>query len=81
MAAERVTAPKVMDALHDHLAFHQNKVDPKLHNHHVILFGEKGDGGMCADVREIKQGYATMKGIGVAILVTLLGNMILLVIK
>jgi len=81
MATDRLTARIVKDALDDHLSFHALKLDPKVHNHHIILFDEKGDGGMCSDVKEIKRGYATMKGIGIAILITLLGNMIMLFIR
>ena len=78
MASERITTPIVKGMVEDHLQFHENRLDPKLHNHQIILFGEKGDNGMCADVRDIKRGYATMKSIGVAILITLLGNIVLI---
>ena len=81
MVAEKLTANKVMAELKDHLQYHELKLNPKVHNHQEILFGEKGDDGMCADVKEIKRGYTTMKSIGVAILITLLGNMILLVTR
>ena len=79
--ADRITAPVVKELLDNHLQFHELKLNPKVHNHQEILFGEKGDDGMCADVKEIKRGYTTMKSIGVAILITLLGNMILLVTR
>lgn len=56
----RITAPKVMGELEKHLAYHENKLDPKLHNHHVILFGEKNDDGLCADVKELKDKVSNM---------------------
>ena len=79
--ADRITTPQVKDMLDNHLQFHELKLNPKVHNHQEILFGEKGDDGMCADVKEIKRGYTTMKSIGVAILITLLSNIILLVTR
>jgi hypothetical protein len=82
MAGEpRVTAPKVMSVLDDHLKLHENKIDPKVHNHHIILFGDKGDDGLCADVKEIKRGYATMKQIGIAIIIAIATNILVQFIK
>lgn len=78
---DRLTTAKVMSLLAGHLQYHENKLDSKIHNHQIILFGEKGDDGMCADVRDIKKGYSTMKGIGIAILITLIGNMVMLFAK
>ena len=78
MAESRITAPKNKLVIDEHLRFHKIKLDPSLQNHQLILFGEEGDNGMCADVRDIKRGYATMKSIGVAILITLLGNIVLI---
>jgi hypothetical protein len=75
MTTERMTISRVYSKLCAHLEYHKNKIDSKMHNHHIILFGEKGDEGLVADMRDIKKGYATMKTIGVAILITLLGNM------
>ena len=81
MTPERITAPTVMAKLESHLQRHDDKLDSKLHRHDVILFGEKGDGGLCSDVEEIKRGYLTMKGIGYAILLALLTNIVLLYLR
>ena len=51
---ERTTAPKVFSELCKHLDYHKNKLDPKLHNQNVILFGEKNDNGLVRSVREIE---------------------------
>lgn len=67
-----------MAELQSHLQRHSDKLDPKLHRHDIILFGEDGDSGIVADVKEVKRGYATMKTIGIAILTMLLGNIILI---
>lgn len=52
---DRVTAPKVMAELCKHLDYHGNKIDPKIHNHQVILFGERGDNGLVASAREARK--------------------------
>ena len=78
MATERMTAPKVHSELCKHLQRHEDKLDSKLHRHDILLVGEDGNEGMVADVRDIKKGYATMKGIGLAILAALLGNMLMI---
>lgn len=81
MTTERITAPKVMGIIDKHLQVHADKIDPKVHNHHIILFGEKGDDGLCADVKEIKRGYATMKQIGIAIFIAIVTNIIVQFVK
>jgi len=81
MAEQRITAPKVMDIVEKHLQLHMDKIDPKVHNHQIILFGDKGDDGLCADVKEIKRGYATMKQIGIAIIIAIATNIIVQFIK
>ena len=40
--------------LKDHLQEHILKHNPKLHNVHEAVFGEKGRGGLCDDVEELK---------------------------
>ncbi len=52
MTEPRVSAPKVMAILDDHLRLHDNKLDPKVHQHHVLLLGPDGDDGLCATVRD-----------------------------
>ena len=68
MAPERITAPLVLDKLDDHLQFHELKLNQKVHDHHVILFGEKGDDGICSDVKEIMKGFRTMERLGYALI-------------
>ena len=43
----RITAPKVLDVINEHKILHEKKIDPMIHNHHVILFGNNGDSGLC----------------------------------
>ena len=54
MTEPRITAPKVYQELCKHLDYHGNKLDPKLHNQNVILFGEQNDNGLVRSVREIE---------------------------
>lgn len=81
MTEPRMTATKVMGIIDKHLQVHADKIDPKIHNHQIILFGEKGDDGLCADVKEIKRGYATMKQIGIAIIIAVVTNIVVQFIK
>lgn len=46
------TSPRA--TLKDHLQEHILKHNPKLHNVHEAVFGEKGRGGICDDVDELK---------------------------
>lgn len=50
--AARLYVRDVLAQLQNHLQRHEDKLDPKGHNHHVILFGEKGDGGLCATAKD-----------------------------
>lgn len=59
---ERITAPKVMGILEDHLHLHEQKYNPKAHNHQVILFGEKGDDGLVSTVREHEECMKRLQG-------------------
>lgn len=65
----------------DHLQWHEDVSNPMLKNLDIVTFGEKHDNGLCADVKEIKSGFATMKAIGIAILIALLTNVIVPFIK
>lgn len=68
MAGEtRITAPKVMAELQSHLQRHEDKLDGKIHDTWHAVFGDRGKGGLCSDVEEMKRGYKTMKAIGVAV--------------
>ena len=53
MATERITAPKVNADLQRHLQTYNEKVAPKLHDVHIAVFGERGKGGLCADMADI----------------------------
>lgn len=50
--AERVYVKDVLGKLQNHLQRHEDKLDPKGHNHHTILFGENLDGGLCATAKD-----------------------------
>jgi hypothetical protein len=81
MTVERITAKHVNDRFEDHITKHRDVYDPMLKNHNEVLFGKNLDNGMCADVRDIKKGYETMRAIGVAILIALISNFILFAVK
>lgn len=81
MAVNKITASIVSGRLDDHLQKHADVHDPMLRNLDSVVFGEKHDNGLCADVNEIKRGYATMRTIGIAILIALLGNILVTFIK
>ena len=77
----KVTAPAISARLDDHLQKHDDLYWPMLKNLDTVVLGEKHDNGICADVREIKAGYATMKSIGMAILIALLVNIVVAFVK
>jgi hypothetical protein len=84
----KITAPyvnarvdEIDDDLKNHITKHKDVYDPMLKNHDVVLFGEKHDDGICSDIGKIKDGYGTMKGIGIAILIALIANFIMYYIK
>ena len=70
MATQRITAPKVKGIVDDHLTRHKDVYDKLLNKHDVTLYGEKGDDGITYDVKEIVNGFKTIKGVGYAVLVT-----------
>jgi len=49
---EKITAPKVHGILEEHLQLHKEKLNPMLYNHREILFGEKGDNGLCSVIKD-----------------------------
>lgn len=57
MADVRLTAAKVAADLHDHKELHANKYDSKLHDLHVVVFGEKKDDGLIREVDELQHCY------------------------
>ena len=78
-AAERTTAATVKAELGDHLQYHENKLDPKLHNHHVILFGEKGDNGLCSTAKDHEFRIGSLEKLGSKIdrlVITVIGGII-----
>ena len=81
MVTSKITAPIVKAELDNHLDWHRDVGDKMLNRHDILLIGKDGGNGLCSDVKEIKNGYATMKGIGVAILIALISNIIILAVK
>lgn len=57
MAIERITAPAVKRVLDEHLQRHELKIDPKLHNLQVVVFGERGDNGLNSEFKELRHCY------------------------
>jgi ubiquinone biosynthesis protein UbiJ len=51
---EKITAPKVQQALQEHLQRHELKLDGKLHDVYHAVFGEQGKGGICDEVERVK---------------------------
>ena len=49
-ALSRITAPYVDNKLDKHLQYHEDKLDPTVKENTIILFGEKGDNGLCKSV-------------------------------
>ena len=62
MTAERITAPHVQKALDEHLQKHELKIDPKLHNLQVTIFGERGQGGLSDDIEKVKDHLSVLDG-------------------
>ena len=50
--AERVYVRDVNNKLMSHLQKHDDKLDQKLHNHQVVLFGDRGDDGLVKAISE-----------------------------
>lgn len=61
MTTDRITAPKVMGILDDHIKLHENKLDPKVHQHHVLLLGPDGDDGLCSFIKEMDKDMKEVK--------------------
>jgi len=51
---EKITAPKVQQALQEHLQRHELKLDGKLHDVYHAVFGEQGKGGICEEFERVK---------------------------
>jgi len=76
MATQRITAPKVKGIIDDHVIRHIEVYDKLLYKHDTTLYGEKGDDGIAYDVRDIVNGFKTIKGVGYAVLVTIVVDII-----
>lgn len=76
MATAKITAPKVMAVLDDHLTKHEDIFIPMLKKHEKTLYGADGDDGLCFDVREIVNGFKTIKGVGVAVVIAIVVDLI-----
>lgn len=55
MTNDRITAPKVYKDLCEHLQRHADKIDPKVHNLHIVMFGERGDDGLVRSCQEFEE--------------------------
>lgn len=53
-SVEKITAPKVQQALQEHLQRHELKLDGKLHDVYHAVFGEQGKGGICDEFEKVK---------------------------
>jgi hypothetical protein len=62
MAVQRTT-------LYDHIKKHDDVLDPMLKRHDNVLFGEKGDNGLCLEVKQLSN---SIKTIGIPILIALI---------
>ena len=51
---EKIRAPKVQQALQEHLQRHELKLDGKLHDVYHAVFGEQGKGGICEEFERVK---------------------------
>jgi hypothetical protein len=66
--AVKITAPYVNDKLEEHIIKHNDVYWPMLKKHDELLVGPKGDDGICFDVREIVNGFKTIKNLGYAVI-------------
>lgn len=76
MATAKITAPKLMAVLDDHLTKHEDIFIPMLKKHEKTLYGPDGDDGLCFDVREIVNGFKTIKGVGIAVVIAIVVDLV-----
>lgn len=76
MATAKITAPKVMAVFDDHLTKHEDIFIPMLKKHEKTLYGPDGDDGLCFDVREIVNGFKTIKGVGIAVVIAIVVDLV-----
>ena len=55
--------------LYEHIKKHEDVFDPMLKRHDQVLFGEKGDNGLCLEVKQLAN---SIKTIGIPILIALI---------
>ena len=53
--AERILVKDVLGKLDNHLQRHDDKCDPMLGRHDIILFGKDGDDGITSEVRDMSK--------------------------
>jgi hypothetical protein len=75
----KMTLQNIDIKIDQHLIDHKEKggYDEMIRQVRDTVYGKNLDDGLCADVKEVKKGYAKMMGIEIAILITLLANLIL----
>ena len=66
-----VTAPIVNAKVEDHFTKHADVYDPLLKKHEELLLGEKGDNGICSDVKKIVDGFKDIKKLGYAVILAI----------
>ena len=76
MAVTRITATAVKGELDDHIDKHKDIYLPMLKKHDKTLYGPDGDDGLCFDVREMVNGFKTFKGVGVAVVIAIVVDLI-----
>ena len=79
--AKKITASVVNAKLDDHLQRHVDVYDPMLKNHKDLLVGEKGDDGICGDIRLIKATIKRIENIETAIFLAVLTAIIVSLVK
>lgn len=67
MVTEKLTAPRVKNLLDDHLLVHEKNYDKTLNRHEVILFGEKGDNGLCSKSKDHETRIENLEKVGTKI--------------
>jgi hypothetical protein len=66
-----VNAPYVNAKLDKHLIKHEDVYDKTLNEHEILLFGDKGDNGLCSDVKEMVNGFKDIKKLGYAVILAI----------
>ena len=72
----RITAPYVNGKLDDHLTKHDDLYWPMLKRHDKTLYGPDGDDGLCFEVKQIVNGFKTIKNLGYAVIVAIVIDLV-----